>query len=334
MYRLIRSALLFAAMVLAVTPLNAQPPDSNSSPTKERNPLRKVREGRSRGGLPDSIRIERDIPYAGTTNPAQTLDLLLPRTTATSDPLPVVVNIHGGAFKMGDKSGGLEDLIPLVASGRYAAASINYRLSGEAIWPAQIHDCKAAVRWVRANAEKLHIDPQHIGVIGQSAGGHLVAMLGATGGSESLEGTVGPHTGTDSRVQCVVDQFGPTELLAMGGSHDDPHSPEADLIGGPVQENQDLARQASPITYVKPDLPPFLILHGDQDTTVPFNQSERIAAALKQAKVDCTFVVVQGAGHGGFRNPELGVRIRTFFDKHLRGEPGEVAETPVPNRPN
>ena len=309
MYRLRPFAFLIALMVFAVTMLNAQPPDSNSNPAADRSAKRKTREARPRRPLPDSIRIERDIPYAGTTNPAQTLDLLLPRNPATSDPLPVVVNIHGGAFKMGDKSGGLEDVIPLVASGHYAAVSINYRLSGEAIWPAQIHDCKAAVRWVRATAEKYSIDPRHIGGIGQSAGGHLVAMLGVTGGSEALDGTVGPHTGTDSSVQCVVDQFGPTELLTMGGTHDNPDSPEADLIGGPVQEHQDLARQASPITYVKPNLPPFLVIHGDQDGVVPFNQSERLAAALKQAEVDCTFIVVQGAGHGGFRNPELGVAI-------------------------
>lgn len=334
MLRPMRFTFPLAAMVLAVTTLNAQPPDSNSPSTADRNKPRKTRADRQRRELPNSIRIVRDVPYAGTTNPAQTLDLLLPRTPATSDPLPIVMNIHGGAFKMGDKSGGLEDVIPLVASGHYAAASINYRLSGEAVWPAQIHDCKAAVRWVRANADSYHLDPRHIGVIGQSAGGHLVAMLGTTGGNESQEGTLGPHVGTDSRVQCVVDQFGPTELLTMGGTHDNLHSPEADLIGGPVQEHQDVARQASPITYVKPDLPPFLVIHGDQDTTVPFNQSERIAAALKQAKVDCTFIVVQGAGHGGFRNPELGVRIRTFFDKHLRGESGEIPETPMPNRPN
>ena len=128
--------------------------------------------------LPDTVKVEKDIPYAGTKNPAQTLDLLLPKTPKGDKPLPVVVNIHGGAFKMGDKAMGLGEIVPLVAGGDYAGVTINYRLSGEALWPAQIHDCKAAIRWVRANAAKYHLDPDRIGVIGGSAGGHLVAMLG------------------------------------------------------------------------------------------------------------------------------------------------------------
>jgi acetyl esterase/lipase len=329
MIRLASQFTFLVLMIFAMTALHAQQPDPTSKQTNGQS-LRKARTGRPRS-LPDTVTIERDIPYAGTTNPAQTLDLLLPRTPAADGPLPVIVNIHGGAFKMGDKSMGLEDVIPLVASGRYAAVTINYRLSGEAIWPAQIHDCKAAIRWVRANAGKYKLDAEHIGAIGASAGGHLVAMLGATAGHESLEGTVGPHTGIDSRVQCVVDQYGPTELLTMGGTHDDPNSPEADLIGGPVQEHKELARQASPITYVSPQLPPFLVIHGDQDPVVPFSQSEGLAAALKKAHIECYFVVVQGAEHGGFRNPEVGQRIRLFFDKHLRNQATEIPETAIPS---
>jgi acetyl esterase/lipase len=231
---------------------------------------------------------------------------------------------------MGDKTMGAREIADLVASGRYAGVSINYRLSGQAIWPAQIHDCKAAIRWVRANAKEYNLDPDKIGVIGGSAGGHLAAMLGTSGGVAELEGDVGPYKGVSSRVLCVVDQFGPSDLLAMGGDHDSPGSPESQLIGGAVQENKDKARAASPITYVTRDDPPFLIFHGTKDPLVPVNQSERLAAALKEAGVSCLFVPVEGAGHGGFRSPEVPRRIRQFFDRHLRGQDtGPIAETPI-----
>jgi acetyl esterase/lipase len=247
----------------------------------------------------------------------------------------VVVNIHGGAFRAGDKNMGVGEISSLVGSGDYAGVSINYWLRGEAIWPAQIHDCKAAIRWVRANAGKYHFDPDRIGVIGASAGGHLVVMLGTSGGSEALEGDVGPYKGTSSKVRCVVDLFGPSDFLAMGGSHDAPGSPESALIGGALQENQDKARAASPITYVSKDDPPFLILHGTADPLVPLSQSERLAKALKDACVDCLFAPVQGAGHGGFRSPEVPKRIRQFFDKHLRDLPVDsVSEEPIVDEPN
>ena len=282
--------------------------------------------------MPD-IKVEKDIPYAGTHNAAQTLDLLLPKAPKGDKPLPAVVNIHGGAFKMGDKAMGVGEIAGLVASGDYAGATINYRLSGEALWPAQVHDCKAAIRWLRANAAKYHLDPERIGVIGSSAGGHLVAMLGTSGGNKSLEGDVGPYPGTSSRVQCVVDQFGPTDFLAMGGGHNAAYSPESELIGGALQANKDKARAASPISYVSAHAPPFLIIHGDRDPLVPFNQSELLHAALKKAGVECLFVRVEGAGHGGFRNPEIAKRIRQFFDKHLRGQEQTISEAPVPNKP-
>jgi acetyl esterase/lipase len=282
--------------------------------------------------VPATVKAEKNIPYAATNDPRQTLDLYLPRKSPGDKPLPVIVNIHGGAFRMGDKSMGVRELLPLVARSDYAVASINYRLSGQAIWPAQIHDCKAAIRWVRANARKYNFDPEKMGVIGASAGGHLVAMLGTSGGLDALEGDLGPNKRTSSKVQCVVDQFGPSDLLAMGGTHDAGDSPESQLIGGAVQANKDAARFASPITYVTPDDPPFLILHGTADPLVPFNQSERLASRLKEAGVSCLFIPVTGAGHGGFRTQEVPSRIRQFFDKHLRGsDVGTIAETPIAN---
>jgi acetyl esterase/lipase len=249
----------------------------------------------------------------------------------------VIVYIHGGAWLGGDRIGGHGRLAGYVASGEYAGVSVGYRLTKEAIWPAQIHDCKAAIRWIRANAKKYNLDPARIGVIGDSAGGHLVAMLGASGGVEALEGDLGPHKGVSSRVQCVVDLFGPSDIAAMKDypsslNHDAASSPEGKLVGGRVSDKKDVATAASPITYVSPDDPPFLIIHGNKDMVVPYNQSERLSAALKKAKVECYFITVDGAGHGGFRNPELQKRQQQFFDKHLRGVPAAIAEGTIPNQ--
>jgi acetyl esterase/lipase len=281
---------------------------------------------------PEPVRVEKDISYAETKNPRQTLDLYLPKQPKVASPLPVIVNIHGGAFRDGDKTMGVTEVLGLVSSGDYALVSIEYRLTGEAIWPAQIYDCKAAIRWVRANAKKHNLDPEKIGVIGESAGGYLSAMLGMTGADDGLEGDVGPYKGTSTKVRCVVDEFGPSDLLTMGGNHDAPGSPESILVGGPLQKNKDQARAASPITYISKNDPPFLILHGTADPKIPFSQSERFTKSLKKAGVECYFVPIKGAGHGGFRSPEVPKLVRQFFDTHLRGQDvGKISEQPVTN---
>jgi len=284
--------------------------------------------------LSDAVRFEPDIPYADTDNPRQKLDLLLPKTPADDKPLPVVVWIHGGAWRAGDKRSGLGKLSQYVASGDYAGVSVGYRLTGEAIWPAQIHDCKAAIRWIRGNAQKYNLDPQRIGVWGSSAGGHLVAMLGTSGDVKQLEGDLGRHADQSSRVTCVVDYFGPTDLLSMGRypsrmDHDAANSPESLLVGGPLQQTQQAARSASPTTYVSKDDPPFLIVHGDKDPLVPHDQSVRLDEALQEAGVDVLLITVEGAGHGGFRGEELPRRVKQFFDKHLRGREAEISAEPI-----
>jgi dipeptidyl aminopeptidase/acylaminoacyl peptidase len=131
-------------------------------------------------------------------------------------------------------------------------------------------------------------------------------------------------------VACVVDQYGPTELLKMGGWHNNADSPESRLVGGPIQERKDAARQASPTTYVTKDDPPFLLIHGTEDPAVPFNQSELLTAALKEAGVDAVLIPVTGGGHGNFGTPEVGRRIRQFFDKHLLGKDVAVSSEPIP----
>lgn len=286
--------------------------------------------------LPDTVNLEADIPYADTDNVRQRLNLLLPKVPRSEGPLPVIVYVHGGAWRAGDRNFGHGRIVGYVSSGEYAGVSVGYRLTREAKWPAQIHDCKAAIRWIRAHAGKYNFDPDRIGVIGDSAGGHLVALLGTGGGVKELEGSLGGHREFSSRVQCVVDEFGPSDLPAMKDypsrlNHDQADSPEGMLVGGQVSENYEVARAASPITYVSQDDPPFLIIHGNQDMVVPYNQSERLAAALKKANVECSFTTVDGAGHGGFRNPEVRKRVWQFFDNHLRGAKHVISDEIVPN---
>ena len=279
--------------------------------------------------LPESVKAEFDLPYAGTDNPRQRLDLYLPRKPTSDRPLPVIAFIHGGGWQSGDKrqAGGL--LAAFAQSGDYATASIGYRLTGEVGWPAQIHDCKAAIRWLRANAAAYHLDPDRIGVMGTSAGGHLVALLGTSGDVAALEGSLGPHCDTSSRVSCVVDQFGPTDFSVIGETHDRPNGPVAKLLGGSVRDRPEDARAASPVTHASKDDPPFMCVHGTNDAVVPFRQSEVLEEALENAGVDCVLLKVDGGGHGGFRNPAVADRIRKFFDNHLRGHDHVLADEPI-----
>ncbi|WP_013626478.1 alpha/beta hydrolase [Rubinisphaera brasiliensis] len=277
---------------------------------------------------PENIQAERNINYAGTDNSRQTLDLYLPKNRS-SERLPVIVFIHGGGWQNGDKNGGYGRIAEFLKDGHYAGVSVGYRLTNQGSWPIQIHDCKAAIRWLRGNADKYGLDADRIGVFGPSAGGHLVAMLGVSGDVEELEGRLGEHTEESSAVQCVIDHFGPADIQTMGGWHDQPNSPEAKLIGGTVPENPELAKNASPVTYVTANDPPFLIIHGTADPVVPYAQSERLYELLLKAGVDATLIPVTGAGHGGFSSPEVPARMQIFFDKHLRGIDGKVSDEPI-----
>jgi acetyl esterase/lipase/outer membrane protein assembly factor BamB len=221
-----------------------------------------------------------------------------------------------------------------LAARGYAVASVNYRLSQHAVFPAQIEDAKAAVRWLRSRAAEHGLDPERFAASGHSAGGHLAALLGTSGGVKDLEGPGGDGA-LSSRIQCVADFFGPTDFLAMnqqagtlsGLDHDAPGSPESQLIGGPIQENVEKAKRANPITYVSPDDPPFLILHGDRDRLVPVGQSRILHEALVKAGVDSTLHVVEGAGHGDLRDPAIPAKLEAFFEKHLRGPPRSASPT-------
>lgn len=253
-------------------------------------------------------RILKDLAYVERGHERHRLDLYLP--PASDRPAPVIVWVHGGGWAGGSKAG--TPAIRMVESG-FAVASINYRLSHHAIFPAQIHDCKAAIRWLRAHAAEYRLDTDHIGVWGSSAGGHLVALMGTTNGVAELEGQLGNQE-QSSDVQAVVDWFGPTDFLTVG-----PKETRTRLLGSDPKTIPEQAKRASPIHYVSKDDPPFLVMHGDADQTVPIAQSETFTQALKKAGVDATFINVVGGGHGGnlFTNDESMKRIESFFRKHL-----------------
>ncbi len=283
--------------------------------------------GGRNGQVSDKLEVVRDVDYGGTKNPRQTLDLVLLKSREKDTvPVPLIVFIHGGAWRAGSKESGLGNLAPFVESGKFAGATINYRLTSEAQWPAQIHDCKAAIRWLRAHGKEYGYDGDKIAVWGSSAGGHLVAMLGVSGGVVALEGDVGDFDDTDSRVQAVIDYFGPSEMLTMGDhdstmDHNAADSPESLLVGGAIQENKDKAKAASPVTYVDKDDAPFLIVHGDKDPLVPFPQSVTLDAMLGEAGVSSTLIRIGGGGHGqGFDANELRPRIEAFLRKTLLGD--------------
>ncbi len=268
-----------------------------------------------------------DAVYATVGATQLRLDIYLPKNVPT--PYPVVVWIHGGGWQSGAKENPNGTF--LVGQG-FALVSINYRLTGQAVFPAQIHDCKGAIRWIRANAATYGLDPARIGVFGSSAGGHLVALLGTSGDVEAMEGEIGGNGDFSSRVQAVCDWYGPSNLPTMGDypsglDHRGASSPEGKLIGGAILENLDAARAASPITYVGPGEPPFLIQHGTADNTVPFHQSVELDSALRAADADVTFVPVVGGGHGpGFEADTVRARVVAFFTRLLKPQGSGVAD--------
>jgi len=265
--------------------------------------------------------------YARVAGKSLRLDVYRPKDAG--GPLPLVVWIHGGAWMTGSKDDPRLAL-SLVPHGD-VVASLNYRLSFETVFPAQVHDCKAAIRFLRANATKYSVDAYHLGVWGSSAGGHLAALVGTSGGVEALEGNVGGNLDSSSRLQCVVDYFGPTDLLAYRGQKtwvklDAPNSFLVRFVGGPVDEKNPLVPLANPIAYVSKDTPPFFIAHGDKDDTVPLNQSELLVEALRKAGGTVTFEFVKGTSHDFAPDNQkqyerLEPVVLAFFDKHLKGRP-------------
>lgn len=254
--------------------------------------------------LPAGVQSELDIAYAADS-PAQKLDLYLPTGTAAA-PRPAIVVVHGGGWRGGDKQRGQWARIPAqYASDGYVAISVNYRLTGEAPWPAQIEDVKAAVRWLRAHAEKHAVDADRIGAYGNSAGAHLVSLLGLVKQSDGLEGS-GPHQEQSSMVQAVCASATPTDFLNWREPGAVPERLGRTFLAGPGDTLRDRARQASPITYARGDAPPFLLIHGTADRTVPIGQSDRFAKALRAAGAEqVRYMIFDNETHGVFQRQRL-----------------------------
>lgn len=238
--------------------------------------------------------------------------------------IPALVWIHGGGWHAGNRYSGRFESAYMAQRG-YFCVSIDYRLSQDFVWPAQIHDCKAAVRYLRANAAKYGIDPKSIGVWGDSAGGHLAALLGTTGDIKELEGA-GGHGDKSSKVQAVCDWYGPTNIALMQEqgsdlSPDDPFSAPALLFGsGGLKRHSAAIRQADPCTHVSQSSAPFLVIHGDADTSVPLAQSKLLVNSLQALGKEAELVVLPGAVHGdsAFHSARVMNKCASFFDKHLK----------------
>jgi acetyl esterase/lipase len=294
--------------------------------TAEQAPKAKGQIGRP--PVPKGVKAIRNIDYVGNGLVRQELDLYLPEDS--EGPRPAVVWVHGGGWQNGSKEA---CRALFLATRGFAVASINYRLTDAGPFPAQIEDCRAAVRWLRANAAKYRIDPDHIGAWGGSAGGHLVALLG-TAGDEKRWDDVGGNSDTSARVQAICDFFGHSDFLSMldGDRPFPPNGPIAKLMGGPPREKRKLVKQASPITFVSKEDPPFLIVHGDHDQTVPLQQSQLLAQLLKDAGVDVTLLVVKNGQHGNWgpdADPDSGTineKVATFFEKHLKAPKPKVPD--------
>lgn len=276
-----------------------------------------------------------DLAYA-SKSAAQKLDLYLPNEGA--GPFPLIIEIHGGGFAAGSKSSQIGPMLEALKKG-YAVASINYRLSGEATWPAQIHDVKAAIRYLRANAAAYKLDPERFAAWGASAGGSLAALAGASGGVSALSDPSLGNASVSDRVQAVVDWFGPVyfstmdaEFAALGtsgvmGPTNAAGSAESKYLGKTVGSAaaQPLVEAASPRSYISADDPPFYIQHGSADRNIPITQSMDLAKALVAAigSDKVAFERLEGAGHGGaqFEAAENVAKIIAFLDKLLKKAP-------------
>ena len=278
-----------------------------------------------------------NVNYAENTNPRQTLDIWSANNFKPSTSLPIVVWIHGGAWRSGNKRQVHEIFKRFVLTRQYVGVSINYRLSQEARWPAQLHDCKAAIRWIQANAITFNGDSKRVIVMGSSAGGHLVSMLTTTTGDRSCEGTVGSKGGNNATVIGGINLYGPTDFLRMNDfpsiiDHDAPNSPESQLIGAPIQSRPELVNLANPVKFVDVTDPPLLLVHGTDDKLVCFNQSQLLHRAIRACGGQSTLLTISKGGHGGFITPRITSAIMLFGD-YLIGKKKQLpADSTLPGK--
>lgn len=270
-----------------------------------------------------------DLPYANIS-PAQKLDIYLPADGA--GPFPVILHIHGGGFEIGDKRDiHLTPFLQGLERG-YAVASVNYRLSGEAIFPSGLQDVKAAIRWLRANSALYHLDRNRMAACGGSAGGYYAAMAGLTANVPELDDLSLGNPEYPCHVQAVVDWFGPVDFIKMDeqlaasglgpGDHSEADSPESKFLGARISDVPELARRANPITYVHADIPPILIQHGRMDAMVPVQQSmslvDKLVESVRRDRFE--FDILENAGHGDplFESEDNMERVFQFLDCYLK----------------
>jgi len=290
--------------------------------------LERAAEQRRRSVIPENLEYMTDVVYATVeTDQGEPIDLLMDVMYAKDNddqPMPVVVYMHGGGWQSGSKDDATPLLIPL-ARGGYLAVAINYRLSDVAPYPAAVHDCKAAIRFLRANTADLGIDPDRVGVFGHSAGGQLAAYLAVTGNDADLQGDVGTTEG-DAAVQCAVTISGPTDFEKL-------HSRHPELVGaylaGPADSLSERMLEASTLTHVDSEDPPLLIVHGDADKVVPIEHAKWLRDAYEQAGAPVKLVEVQDAGHM-IQQRSVYLKVAAFFDHHLGGSARESLASPVP----
>jgi acetyl esterase/lipase len=265
---------------------------------------------------PDKVVLEKGIEY---TNPdGQHLQLDLARPKTGDGPFPAVLCIHGGGFRAGTRDG-YDGLIAQLAHRGYVAVTITYRLAPKYPFPAAVHDSKAAVRWLRANAAKYHIDPERIGVTGGSAGGHLAQFLGVTAGVKEFEGQ-GGNPDQSSAVACVVNYFGPSDFTKSYGKSVDAAVVLPLFLGGNLESARERHIRSSPLNWVTPDAAPTLCIHGTEDKYVAYEQAVWLTDRLKAAGVEAELLTLKGAGHG-FKGKDAETAdqaLMAFFDKHLK----------------
>jgi len=271
-----------------------------------------------------------NLDYVGNGNSKQMLDIYIP--TGVSTPTGTIVHIHGGAFMMGSKGTSEQPSFQTFFNNGYICVDINYRLSSDSIWPAQVYDCKAAIRFLKANANLYHIDTCKIGVIGESAGGYLVAMLGTTAEVSELEGLHLGNTNVTSRVHAVVDLFGPinfstmdAEAAALGFTinTNSATSPESRLMGAAIPTIPALVALANPTTYISADDAAYFISAGSVDQNIPYTQGQNFSNALIPVigSTIASFELITGAGHGGstWHSTAQDAKYLAFYNSKLTG---------------
>lgn len=268
--------------------------------------------------VPDTVAFERGVEFSNAAD--QHLQMNLARPKQAAGALPVILCIHGGGFRAGARES-YDKLCVTLAGHGYVAATMTYRLAPAHPFPAAVIDCKAAVRWLRANAAKLAIDPKRIGVTGGSAGGHLVQFLGVTGDVKDFD--VGENLDQSAAVSCVVNYYGPSDLTKSYGKSVDAAEVLPLFFGGALDTKLKEHVRGSPLYWVTPNAAPTLIVHGTDDKYVNYEQAGWMVEKLKAAQVEVELLTLPGAGHGfkGADAQKAEAAMIEFFDRHLKPKP-------------